>query len=303
MKAIVPVATPVLVELVDGQPTTTSLDVAAHFGKLHKTVLRAIANLECSPEFTQRNFVPSEYTDSTGRKLTQYRMTRDGFTFLCMGFTGKEAAKWKEAYISAFNKMEAALQQGSPAKAKRAPKALPNGLSTDQQNTIKTLVKARVESLPKEKQAKAAITCWSALKSKFGCSYKKIESDQFAEAVGLVARIELEGEWLGKEPEPGAITLGQLDLAMLYTFSSAAMQLCEMGEKFKPVMEAMRSLTLFGVDARLETCRLVVGHLHGRIGAEMEAAARQEGLFDEWMDLSAANDRNRAIINLNKGKA
>ncbi|MGI9701007.1 Rha family transcriptional regulator [Pseudomonas aeruginosa] len=36
-------------------------------------------------------------------------MTRDGFTFLCMGFTGEEAARWKEAYINAFNKMEQAL--------------------------------------------------------------------------------------------------------------------------------------------------------------------------------------------------
>nr|HEJ2743234.1 Rha family transcriptional regulator [Pseudomonas aeruginosa] len=111
MKAIAPVTTPVLVELTDGQPTTTSLDVAAHFRKQHKTVLRAIANLECSPEFNQHNFAPIEYTDAAGRKYTQYRMTRDGFTFLCMGFTGKEAAKWKEAYINAFNQLEQAVHQ------------------------------------------------------------------------------------------------------------------------------------------------------------------------------------------------
>ncbi|MCR7162896.1 Rha family transcriptional regulator, partial [Pseudomonas aeruginosa] len=113
MKAIAPVTTPVLVELTDGQPTTTSLDVAAHFRKQHKTVLRAIANLECSPEFNQHNFAPIEYTDAAGRKYTQYRMTRDGFTFLCMGFTGKEAAKWKEAYINAFNQMEHTLKHGA----------------------------------------------------------------------------------------------------------------------------------------------------------------------------------------------
>ncbi|WP_110968339.1 Rha family transcriptional regulator [Pseudomonas huaxiensis] len=111
MKAIAPVTTPVLVELTDGQPTTTSLDVAAHFSKQHKTVLRAIANLECSPEFNQHNFAPIEYTDTVGRKYTQYRMTRDGFTFLCMGFTGKEAAKWKEAYIDAFNRLEHAAAE------------------------------------------------------------------------------------------------------------------------------------------------------------------------------------------------
>jgi hypothetical protein len=45
------------------------------------------------------------------RKSPAYRMTRDGFTFLCMGFTGAEAARWKEAYINAFNRMEAELQQ------------------------------------------------------------------------------------------------------------------------------------------------------------------------------------------------
>ncbi|MFU3219192.1 Rha family transcriptional regulator [Pseudomonas paraeruginosa] len=37
------------------------------------------------------------------------RMTRDGFTLLCMGFTGKEAMHWKVAYINAFNKMEQAI--------------------------------------------------------------------------------------------------------------------------------------------------------------------------------------------------
>lgn len=44
-------------------------------------------------------------------------ITRDGFVFLAMGFTGKEAAQWKEAYIEAFNAMEAALQQPAPPAA------------------------------------------------------------------------------------------------------------------------------------------------------------------------------------------
>ena len=33
-------------------------------------------------------------------------MTRDGFSLLVMGFTGKEALKWKLKYIEAFNLME-----------------------------------------------------------------------------------------------------------------------------------------------------------------------------------------------------
>ena len=119
MKAIAPVTTPVLVEIVEGHPTTTSLDVAAHFGKRHDTVLRAVRQLECTPEFHARNFAEMileiEIGNGATRSSPAFRMTRDGFTFLCMGFTGKEAAKWKEAYISAFNQLERQVRsQGMP---------------------------------------------------------------------------------------------------------------------------------------------------------------------------------------------
>lgn len=94
----------------DGALTVTSRQVAEHFGKQHRDVLRAIRNLECSGDFTERNFAPSEYVDVTGRSLPQMLMTRDGFAFLAMGFTGKEAARWKETYIAAFNAMEQRLR-------------------------------------------------------------------------------------------------------------------------------------------------------------------------------------------------
>lgn len=38
-----------------------------------------------------------------------YRLTRDGFAFLAMGFTGKRAALWKEKFLEAFNAMERRL--------------------------------------------------------------------------------------------------------------------------------------------------------------------------------------------------
>lgn len=100
-----------LVSLVGGIPKTTSLIVAEKFEKNHFDVLRAIKNLECSPEFNQRNFAGVDYEDAKGERRPMVEMTRDGFTFLAMGFTGKEAAKWKESYIDAFNQMEAALRQ------------------------------------------------------------------------------------------------------------------------------------------------------------------------------------------------
>lgn len=93
----------------DGKAVTTSQAVATYFIKRHERVLDKIRNLDCSPEFTEHNFVLSEYTDSTGRKLPMYEMTKDGFVFLVMGFTGKKAAAFKEAYIAEFNRMETEL--------------------------------------------------------------------------------------------------------------------------------------------------------------------------------------------------
>ncbi|MEH8111485.1 Rha family transcriptional regulator [Aeromonas veronii] len=84
---------------------TTSLKVADAFGKRHDNVLRKLESLSCSPEFTALNFEVSEYTDTTGRKLSMWNMTKDGFMFLVMGFTGTKAATIKEAYIAEFNRM------------------------------------------------------------------------------------------------------------------------------------------------------------------------------------------------------
>lgn len=93
-----------------GQATVTSIQVAQHFGKQHKNVLQSIRSLECSDEFTELNFQLSDFTDPTGRKLPCYLITKDGFAMLAFGFTGKEAARWREAYINAFNEMERRLR-------------------------------------------------------------------------------------------------------------------------------------------------------------------------------------------------
>lgn len=97
------------VDLIDGKPMCTSNDIARHFGKQHKNVLQAIDMLELPDDFRQLNFQPIEYTDERGRKQPCYQITRDGFTLLAMGFTGKRAMAWKLAYLAAFNAMEAQL--------------------------------------------------------------------------------------------------------------------------------------------------------------------------------------------------
>lgn len=76
-----------------GTVTTTSLQIAEHFGKRHADVIRAIKRLDAPAEFTERNFALSDFTDSTGRTLPAYRLTHDDFTLLAMGFTGKEALR------------------------------------------------------------------------------------------------------------------------------------------------------------------------------------------------------------------
>ena len=58
------------------------------------------------------------------RKDPAYLMTRDGFTFLAMGFTGPRAAVFKEAYIEAFNKMEAELKNKKQASLEDMYKTL-----------------------------------------------------------------------------------------------------------------------------------------------------------------------------------
>lgn len=98
-----------IVFIQDGKAITSSIDVANYFGKLHKDVIRKIQSIECSEEFNERNFAPVGYLDNKGEKRPAYQMTKDGFMFLVMGFTGKKAAQFKEAYIKAFNEMEKAL--------------------------------------------------------------------------------------------------------------------------------------------------------------------------------------------------
>ena len=80
--------------------------------------------------------------------------------------------------------------------------AIPGGLTLDMQDTIKAMVKANAAILPKEKQAGAIIRQWSAIKKKFGCSYKEVSPDNYINILSLLSRLPLEGEVLPKESNP-----------------------------------------------------------------------------------------------------
>ena len=98
-----------IVEFKNGKLSTTSKLIADKFGKIHRDVLRAIDNLDCSDDFRVRNFAHSYYVSQQNKNLECFEITRDGFCYLAMGFTGKKSAEWKEQFISAFNEMEKAL--------------------------------------------------------------------------------------------------------------------------------------------------------------------------------------------------
>ncbi|WP_289703437.1 Rha family phage regulatory protein [Escherichia coli] len=101
------------VTIENGRAVTTSVAIAEFFRKMHKDVLKKIDNLECSQKFSERNFAPAEYLDEQGKKRPMYKITKNGFVFLVMGFTGKKAAAFKEAYIAEFDRMEAELRQNN----------------------------------------------------------------------------------------------------------------------------------------------------------------------------------------------
>lgn len=92
-----------------GVQKTNSKNVADVFGKTHRDVLRDIKKLDCSEDFRARNFAQSSYISKQNKELQCFDMTRDGFAFLCMGYTGKKAAVFKEAYILEFNRMADSL--------------------------------------------------------------------------------------------------------------------------------------------------------------------------------------------------
>lgn len=100
-----------LVFIENGKTATDSLTVADVFKKRHADVLRSIDNLECSKEFNERNFALVDYIDGKGESRRKVVMSQDGFSFLVMGYTGKEAARFKEMYISEFNRMRDQLNK------------------------------------------------------------------------------------------------------------------------------------------------------------------------------------------------
>ena len=156
-------------ESAQGKIVTSSQAVAYYFEKQHRNVLRAIRGM-LKNEHTKEMFYEYLYTDKQNdQTYPAFLMTRDGFTLLAMGFTGKKALEWKIRYIQAFNEMERKLKEqenlvaeNSAAKFKTPDVAPPEVLAQARAKTM--LMNART------RQAKL----WKTLADESTGTYREI---------------------------------------------------------------------------------------------------------------------------------
>ena len=129
-----------LVNIHERRVVVSTLDIAKHFNKIHYNILRDIRNLECSEEFAALNFEAYSYQDTNNKTQPCYLLTKDGFAFLVMGFTGKKASEWKEKYIKAFNQMEKRLLKQKDDEEWKQARLNSKGVRKSFTDTIKEFV-------------------------------------------------------------------------------------------------------------------------------------------------------------------
>lgn len=179
-------------------------------------------------------------------------------------------------------------------------RALPNGLTGEQIEAVKKLHNALTKSAPKEAQARIAITLWSAVKSKFGCSYKEVPAEQFPEVLSVMSRVAVEngvlyGEVLDREPLPApqpALPISGnalYDLAVAVRYGAWAIQmgrdvslpLKQLGCKQAVTMWTVWAETRSGLKAAANALEALNAH------ADAEHAAKIRPMLPEIRNLSS----------------
>lgn len=121
------------ITIVDGKPTTTTLDIAEVYGKKHRDVLRIVRQrMDEAPDgWCLRNFAQTvtERANPSGGAPIQspiIRLTRKGFYFVVGKFTGAKAVEHQIAFADEFERMEAALVAQANAAAMQTKPAAPS---------------------------------------------------------------------------------------------------------------------------------------------------------------------------------
>lgn len=205
------------VEARGGDIFTTTQNVAEAFGKQHQHVTQKVAALECTEQFLTSNFSLVSFRHR-GNTYKSYEMTKDGFMFLVMGFTGKKAAAIKEGYIAAFNWM--AEQLGLSSKSLVA-KAVSEALGAEGARTLSNVMRCRVAKLDAEQQRSATAKLASALHARFDVPRMElIPADQMDAACNFIAAYAIEGEYIPVQKHMDGIRLDQFETASLYMLMS-----------------------------------------------------------------------------------
>ena len=186
------------------QVKTNSVLVAKVFNKEHGKVMRDIANLKCSNDFRAANFGLSSYVNEQNKEFPMYEMTKDGFTFLVMGYTGQKAAEFKEAYINAFNKMEAELKSQKPALPGLDLKVRfiewsAKFLGVNDAGKLMMARKLAAEYgmdkyLPDYVESKGQLHSATYLLKKYGCNFSATTFNTCAHTTGLIKKMERKGK-------------------------------------------------------------------------------------------------------------
>ncbi len=111
----------------EGRVWTTSWVVAERFERRHDNVIRDIRALAkdapsawCRLNFEETSLAVAQ-PNGGFRQESAYRISRDAFSILAMGFTDGRALQWKIAYVEAFNVMEVSLAPRAATPVQSAP--------------------------------------------------------------------------------------------------------------------------------------------------------------------------------------
>jgi len=118
-----------------------------------------------------------------------YNLTRDGFTLLAMGFTGKKALRWKLKYIEAFNAMEQKLSTRPALDASRST------LTPEQREELMRVVSELAGGLPDElRRIQAVRSIWGQFRERYRLeNLLDLPQGKFEEAVRFVKGLPLAG--------------------------------------------------------------------------------------------------------------
>lgn len=193
MNAVKTRTTAPAITVCNGLATVLTTNISAVFEKNHRHVLRDVEDIiQRTPEDRRGNFIPVELErpSNLGKGIVKYKayaLTKAGFTFLAMGFTGEKADKFKWAYIDEFDRMEKAL----------SGEGAPDYIDEAQQREIQRAVGRRAAGIGKNFSL-----IYGALKDRFDIPrYTCLQKRDFEAALDFIqkAPIMSREQWLQKE--------------------------------------------------------------------------------------------------------